>query len=357
MITSTPEIDQLIRSGAIVAYGVSGGKDSSIAALATNDYLDQLGHTGPRVLIHADLGRVEWRQSMEICQRLAERLGLELIIVRRKAGGMMERWLTRWANNVERYIHLECVKLILPWSTPSMRFCTSELKTAVICAELGRRFKGRTIINVTGIRRAESSSRAKAPVWKSNSLLTKSNGTLGYDWHPIIDMSLDEVFTAHQHYGFPLHEAYTTFGSSRVSCAFCIMGNAADLQASAKCEDNQEIYREMCELEISSAFAFQSGGWLSDVAPHLLSAEQRERTIQAKAIQKEREIAESAIPDHLLYEKGWPKVMPTMEEAGLIAFVRRQVADLQGIEALYVTAGDVQDRYRELMAEKDRRAA
>jgi hypothetical protein len=43
---------------------------------------------------------------------------------RRAAGGMMERWEKRWSNNVTRYENLECVKLILPWSTPAMRYCT-----------------------------------------------------------------------------------------------------------------------------------------------------------------------------------------------------------------------------------------
>ena len=41
-------------------------------------------------------------------------------------------WLSRWAANVARYANLECVKLILPWSTAAQRFCTAELKSAVI---------------------------------------------------------------------------------------------------------------------------------------------------------------------------------------------------------------------------------
>lgn len=267
MITSTPEVDQMIRDGAVVAMALSGGKDSSIAALATNVYLDEIGHSGPRALIHSDLGRVEWRASMGMCEKVAERLSLPLYVVRRNAGDMMDRWLTRWSNSVRRYKELECVKLILPWSTPSMRFCTSELKTKVICAELMRRYPGKTIINVTGIRRAESSARAKAPIFKRNPELGKDgrkDGTKGYDWHSILDMETEAVFCAHKHFGFPLHEAYVTYGSSRVSCAFCIMGNTSDLKASAECEDNQEIYREMCALEMDSAFSFQSGKWLSE---------------------------------------------------------------------------------------------
>jgi hypothetical protein len=52
---------------------------------------------------------------------------------------MLALWQGRWANNLTRYRDLLCVKLILPWSTPSMRFCTSELKTAVIASALKKR--------------------------------------------------------------------------------------------------------------------------------------------------------------------------------------------------------------------------
>lgn len=72
-----------------------------------------VGHRGPRILIHSDLGRLEWKASLPMCERLASRVGLDLIVVRRQAGDLMGRWLTRWENNVERYRNLECVRLIL----------------------------------------------------------------------------------------------------------------------------------------------------------------------------------------------------------------------------------------------------
>jgi hypothetical protein len=52
--------------------------------LALIPYLDAIGHHGPRVLIHSDLGQVEWKDSLPTCERLAARLGLELIVVRRQ---------------------------------------------------------------------------------------------------------------------------------------------------------------------------------------------------------------------------------------------------------------------------------
>lgn len=49
----------LIASGSPVVIGISGGKDSDVAAFETQRYLREVGHTGPLILIHSDLGRVE----------------------------------------------------------------------------------------------------------------------------------------------------------------------------------------------------------------------------------------------------------------------------------------------------------
>ncbi len=82
-VTTTSEVDALLDQNAVVAIGVSGGKDSFACALAVARHLDLVGHTGPRVLVHADLGRVEWKDSGPACERLAAHLGWELVTVRR----------------------------------------------------------------------------------------------------------------------------------------------------------------------------------------------------------------------------------------------------------------------------------
>ena len=308
----TPEITSALEVGAAVAIGVSGGKDSAATALATIDYLEDAGHRGPRVLIHSDLGRVEWRQSLPACQRLAVRLGLELMVVRRETGDLVDRWRSRWENNVRRYAELSCVKLILPWSTASMRFCTSELKTSIICRALVQRFPGQTILSATGIRRQESPNRAKAPVAKPQpKLASVSRRTQGLDWHPILDWTTQQVFGYLEEKEIPLHEAYTRYGSSRVSCCFCILSSQRDLAAAARCAENQAVYRDLVGLEAASTFPFQPTRWLGDVAPHWLTAELRQAVIVAKAGARRREAAEAKIPQHLLYTEGWPRTIPT----------------------------------------------
>lgn len=347
-VAVTPEIQGLLAAGAVVAVGVSGGKDSVACALAVARHLDQIGHTGPRVLIHSDLGRVEWKESLPSCQRLAELIGWELMVVRRAAGDMLARWESRWAANLARYADLSCVRLILPWSTPALRFCTSELKVAVITSALKARFPSHAIINAAGIRRQESSARSKMPVTAPMSKLERQ-GRPGLSWNPIIEWSIEQVFEEIAAAGLELHEAYTRYGVSRVSCAFCIMSSAGDLMAAAGCADNHDLYRQMVKLECDSTFAFQGARWLADVAPDLLAPDLRARVAVAKAAAAERQIAESEIPPHLLYTKGWPTCMPTLEEAELLARVRRRVAACIDVEIGYTDARSILERYEALM--------
>lgn len=350
-VALTPEVSNLLDRNAVVAIGVSGGKDSDACALATNAYLNTIGHKGPRVLVHADLGRVEWKDSMRACQDLASHLGLELMVVRRQAGDMMDRWQGRWSNNLARYKDFSCVKLILPWSTPSMRFCTSELKVDVITRSLKKRFPGQDIVNVSGIRREESNQRKKAPVSQPEAKL-KRKDAMGLTWNAVIEWKIEDVMAASAQAGLRLHEAYSTYSASRVSCIYCIYSTLEDLQAGASCEDNHDVYREMVELEVASTFAFQGNRWLADAAPHLLTSAMLQRVATAKDAALRRQALESEIPKHLLYTKNWPDCIPTFEEAKLLARVRTNVAQLVEVEIGYTTPEEVIQRYTQLMAEK-----
>jgi 3'-phosphoadenosine 5'-phosphosulfate sulfotransferase (PAPS reductase)/FAD synthetase len=356
-VEANPEIDALLAAGSPVAIGVSGGKDSCAAAIATVAHLDAIGHTGPRILVHADLGRVEWRDSLPTCERLAARLELELVVVRRAAGDMMDRWRGRWRNNLRRYAELSCVKVILPWSTPAMRFCTSELKSAVIASALVKRFPGQTIVSACGIRRDEKGKRSCAETSKANQRLTsKTQGTTGVDWNPIAHWLEADVYEFLAAEAFPLHEGYVRFGMTRISCVYCIMQSIDDQRAATTCADNHAIYREQVDLEIASTFAFQGERWLGDVAPHLLDEATRDRLTDAKARAARRQAIEARIPTHLLYVEGWPTVMPTREEAELLAGVRREVSALLDVTVGCTDTDAVIARYAQLMAQNAAKA-
>lgn len=358
-VTFTPEIEALIAADAPVAIGVSGGKDSCEVAFRVHEELEARGHKGPRILIHSHLGDIEWEDSLPTCERLAAVLGWELVVVRRNAGGMIERWETRWENNVKRYVELSCVTLILGWSTASMRFCTSELKSQVIASYLVKRFPNSVILSVSGVRASESAQRAKAPVSKVQKRLTSAkHNTWGFDWNAILHASTRDVYASLARRGFELHEAYRIFNTSRVSCSFCILSAEADLHASARCPGNHRPYIRLVTLEVASAFSFQSNRWLGDVAPDLLTPELRDGLAVAKLRAARRERAQAKIPKHLLYDKqGWPRAVPTQGEAELLCEVRREVSETMGVPVLYTEPDTLRARYQELLDEKERREA
>ncbi|MBN8933934.1 MAG: hypothetical protein J0G97_19485 [Rhizobium pusense] len=333
-ISIVPPIVDLLKQGAAVAIGVSGGKDSQAAAMATFEYLDRIGHFGPRLLIHADLGSVEWADSLPTCEHLADRLGAELVVVRRKQGGLMDRWESRWRSNVARYENLSTVTLVPCWSTPVLRFCTSELKTSKIHAELKRRFSGLPIISVTGVRREESPQRARAE---------------------ILDWSEGEVFSSLDFWGIEPHPAYRQFGLSRVSCRFCIMSSLPDLVAATAQPETHDLYRHMVGLECRSTFAFQSSRWLGDIAPHLLETRTRDRLAMAKDKADRRREAERRLTKPMLYVKGWPIRMLSDGEADLLAEVRSEVSTMVGIRARYLDRSSIHARYAELLDMRDSR--
>jgi len=144
---------------------------------------------------------------------------------------------------------------------------------------------------------------------------------------------------------------------SRFSCRFCVVAGQHDLWAAAHVPENAGLFLELVDIEITSTYSFQSDRWLADVAPHLLDERRRAALVEAKERATARIAAEARIPRHLLYEKGWPKVMPTRREAALLAEVRCVVAQAVGIAVGYTDADSILARYAYLMAAGERKRA
>ena len=356
-----PVIDKALADSAntTVAISISGGKDSTVLTLETNRHLDNLGFTGNRVLIHSDLGEIEHFQSAEICRKLGERLNLHLHIIKPKRP-MIERWQYRWECITNRFINLENVRLSTWASSARNRFCTSESKTSPICRFLKKTYPGQTILNVIGLRRQESRGRAAKPVSQQNNLLTvKTKKTFGITWHPILDYTLEDVFLTHRQCNFPLHEAYTKFGLSRVSCSFCVLAGESDLQASLSDERNHPAFRRIAELEIQTTFSFKDGFWLADLAPQLLSQEQQKKLSEAKEKAARRKLADRKIPEELLFDRTtkFPAFQPDINQSARLGEARGELGAILDLPVKYTNAQEVYDRYAELIelkAEKEK---
>ncbi|AOH85573.1 phosphoadenosine phosphosulfate reductase [Sphingomonas panacis] len=348
-----------IRQNAWFAFNLSGGKDSTCAGHAASALLDQLGHPRKRrIAVHADLGRAEWRTTPALVEAVARRLDLPLLVLRRSAGDMVARWEQRFASGKRRYEALETYNLIGPWSSSSLRFCTSELKVQVIGPELARRFRGETIVSVVGLRREESTARRSTPISRLDDRFARTGNAMGtrmISWHPLVDWTASQVFDAHDRHRLPLHEAYCRYNSTRLSCAFCVLASGRDLEAASRAAGNIDLYRHLASLEAASTFSFQPQRWLSDVAPHLLPLSLRCDIERAKRDAAERRQIEAAMPPGLRFVKGWPPRQPTFDEASAIAASRAPILQRHELENRYPTAGAVLARFEELIALKHAR--
>lgn len=342
-----------IAAGAVIAFSISGGKDGTAAMHATMELLDRLGHPrSDRVIIHADLGRAEWKSTPAKVEEIAEHFGLPLMVVRHGKHDMVSRWESRFTEGKRRYANLEVFNLIGPWSSASLRFCTAELKQQVISPALAKAFPGRTIISVLGIRREESPARASRPISQDEPRWDKRDGTRLMSWCPGVLWSTKSVFARHERFGLPLHEAYPVWKVSRVSCAFCVLQSLPDQLASVKAPGNRDLLLDLVDLEARSTYSFQQGRWLGDLAPHLLPNSLCAQIGEAKRKAAERSALEAALPAGLRYVKGWPPRMPTVAEAHEIVAARQVILAQHDLEVIYPTAVDVLGRFAELIQQQ-----
>ena len=217
------EIVDLIARGAIFVINHSGGKDSQamhlkVAALVPKEQI---------ILVHADLGEVEWEGAQEHIRATTN--GEPLYVCRSRRG------------------LLQMIEERGMFPSPSQRQCTSDLKRGPIERTI-RQTGHKLVVNCMGMRAEESPGRKKLAPFKFSERNSK-NGREWYDWLPIHDMLETEVFAAIAAAGQEPHWAYAA-GMSRFSCCFCIMSNKKDLTTAARL--NPKLYAKYVGLERST---------------------------------------------------------------------------------------------------------
>ena len=351
-IALDPLVVSAVRAGANVIFNLSGGKDSGASALATTQWLDAIGHPRERrMAIHSDLGQIEWRSTLDIVRQVADAAGVPLLVVSRRAGGLIERWRQRFSSGKARYEALETYHLIGPFSSSALRFCTSELKAQVIGSEIARRFRGQTTISVLGLRRDESAARASISIAKQDYRFASAGNrarTNMLTWNPIADWSAFDTFALHERLQLPLHEAYLRYGATRLGCSFCVLASLESLIASTRADDNIATLAELTMLEATSTFSFQPSRWLGDVAPDLLTGDIRQALLIGKVRALERRSLEMALPRDLRFTRGYPPRIPTLGEAARIATTRAAILAHHDLPNHFPTASAVIDRFAEL---------
>lgn len=219
----------------LVLINSSAGKDSQASLTHVIELADTTGYPRDRiVVVHCDLGRVEWAGTRALAQTQAEFYGLRFETVARD-------------RDLLHQIEFERGK----FPSSAARYCTSDQKTAQVLklmtalvkeADLGRQMR---ILNVLGIRADESPARAKKQAFEFEK--KASNGKRHVDrWLAIFDWTTDDVWATIRRSGVPHHEAYD-FGMPRLSCVFCIMAGNKELALAARL--NPELAAEYVAVE------------------------------------------------------------------------------------------------------------
>jgi 3'-phosphoadenosine 5'-phosphosulfate sulfotransferase (PAPS reductase)/FAD synthetase len=297
--TPPPIIVRALQQGAALAISISGGRDSQALLNTLAAWCADHPVSGAVFAIHSDLGRVEWPQTPAHVERICHDAGVPLVVVRRAKGDLVARWQ-------ERMHQLAGIGKPF-WSSAAARYCSSDLKRSPINQYL-RRYA--LVISAEGIRAEESGARAKRAALSIRTEITAAGlqrlpladalayrswtQRLAFTWNPLLDWSEDQIWAAcgtsradlaaRRHLyaqgqndlavrDWPAHPAYV-FGSSRLSCALCVLAKRSDLLVGAR--HNLHLFQTLLAMETHSGCTFKHGWALRDLLPDLEGAQDHE---------------------------------------------------------------------------------
>lgn len=274
-VSLPPKIEEALEAGAALAISISGGKDSQAMLTALTQLHRARGWAGPIFAIHADLGRAEWSETPAQVEKMAAAAGVELVIVRREQGDMVDRIEQRRQQLAGQDRPF--------WPSAAQRYCTSDLKRNPIDKYL-RQFDH--VISAEGLRREESPARSKKlPCEIRKSIETRSRHAL--NWRPILEWTIDDVWAAcgssaaeleqrRRDYragrvdealdGWAAHPAYV-YGNERLSCALCVLASRNDLENGAR--HNPALLAAYVAMEQETGYTFTTKISLTELAASL----------------------------------------------------------------------------------------
>lgn len=280
----------------------SAGKDSMATLAHVVAECDAAGVDRSRiVVVHADLGRVEWAGTRELAETHAASLGLRFEVVARDED-LLDHVLTR--NETLRARPGDDGKAA-PWPSSQARWCTSDHKSSQVTKLMTRLVRENTggkrggprvrILNCLGIRAAESIARAqkipfgadpanwsKPPVPARRARPAKGDrpavaavpavpavpgvehGLRHVDrWLPIFNWDEPQVWAEIIASGMPWHPAYD-LGMPRLSCVICVLAPKAQLVLAAR--HNPDLVRVYVAVEHITGYTLKADLSMVDVA-------------------------------------------------------------------------------------------
>ncbi|OCX68252.1 hypothetical protein A6M27_13100 [Acidithiobacillus thiooxidans] len=225
--------------------GLSGGKDSTATLLIA---IDRLGKENVQP-VFADTGN-EHPETYAYLEYLEESLGIHVVRLKpdfseeiakkrlfiardRRMGRDKRGERMRWSNKAKRralavlqptgnpFLDLCLLKGRFP--TNRARFCTEWLKRDAFVEYVDSviQLERRTVVVWQGVRRNESDKR-------KNAKKIERMGNKYYNFRPIVDWPVEEVFRCIADHGLEPNPLYQTLG--RVGCAPCIYATKGDVR-------------------------------------------------------------------------------------------------------------------------------
>lgn len=251
--------EPMLRTHDWILVSSSGGKDSQASLDVVMQHAEAEGVEDRVVVVHADLGRVEWEGARELAEEHAAHYGVEFRVERAPRGDLLERVEERGM-----------------WPSPAMRWCTSDLKRGPCSRSLtalARRSREQgdlgghpcRILSVMGMRAEESPARAKlAPYTR---LPRQCNGRREvWRWLPLHDWTVEQVWERNAAAGTRHHPAYD-LGMPRLSCCFCIFAPREALLLAGL--HNPELLAEYVRVEAATGHDFRQDLTLREIADEL----------------------------------------------------------------------------------------
>lgn len=246
----------------VILVNSSAGKDSQAMLDHLVELVDEARLPRSRlVVVHADLGRVEWKGTRALAERQARHYGLRFEVVAR------DRDLLHQVEH-ERGL----------WPSSAARYCTSDQKTGQVRKLLTqlaaeRKHLGRPvrILNCLGMRAQESPARAKKAVFEVEKAATgKGTVKVVHRWLPIHAWTEDQVWERIRQSGVEHHPAYD-LGMPRLSCCFCVLSTKSALVLAAR--HNPELADEYVAVELRIGHRFQEKLSMAEVVAEARSTD------------------------------------------------------------------------------------
>jgi 3'-phosphoadenosine 5'-phosphosulfate sulfotransferase (PAPS reductase)/FAD synthetase len=278
--------DTLDRGGYLVINS-SGGKDSQVVTYMLATHPELAKYKDRMVVLHADLGRGEWPGGGEHARYVAEAMDLTFVDTRKATRRSAETGRVEpWVGDMLDYFAERAA-----WPAAGKESCRSDMKRGPLWGWIKANIpEGAPVVNALGIRREEGQGDKTNPRsrWFAEEVGETMEGGKGreaYNWNPILDYKLEDVWSSIRESGLDRHHAYD-MGASRLSCFLCMLATDKDHQVAVQAHPEVAKLWYETENRMRSNHEKRRGIFADAIGQAISDGRYEERTVVRKQFGK-----------------------------------------------------------------------